>query len=238
MGFLDLESTEEIAGRVLTEFSDVGGLDEVINGILALQENTVYDMLVEGTPDDPRVDSGDYDEPDLFIKLASENMSKFPLNLPFSPLIIAKHVLLVHTFVYDLYSIRIDRELTSNDFNKIFYGDISTRTLLMLEEFDSEKETPQPTREFFKELGKVKWQDKKTKKLHKKLFNIRDDVVFKKFGSGTENSIFIVSEKAFILLLSGCSAVLDGRDKINISDLVRGNLVYLKLIDTDISKLM
>jgi uncharacterized protein YceK len=57
-------------------------------------------------------------------------------------------------------------------------------------------------------------------------------------GTERASSSFCVTEEAFILLLSGCSAVICGRDKINTFDVIKANKTYLKLINTDISRLM
>jgi len=239
--FLRARPTEEVAEIVLDEFNDVKGVKEVVDGILALQENEIYEKLacVLSKKEDSRLDSGDFDELSELIRLASENMSKFPLSIPFAPLLTVKDVMIPYSFIYDLYSIRLDRDLTSKELYNIFYGHMATRILLMLENFDSNQKTPEPTKEFFKRLGKVKWQDKKAKKL----FNHIQEIMFMlqhnkwKAPEGPSSS-FRITEEAFVLLLSGCSAVIEGRDKINTFDVVRAKKMYLKLINTDISKLM
>lgn len=166
-------------------------------------------------------------------------MSKFPLNIPIAPLIVAKDVMVTYTVLYDLYSISLDRDFTSDELHNIFYGHMATRILLMLDDFDSTRKTPEPTTGFFKRLGKVKWQDKKAKKLFNHIQGIRFMLMHNKW-KGTEgpSSTFRVTEKAFIKLLSGCSAVIEGRDKIDTFDVIRANQTYLKLINTDISSLM
>jgi hypothetical protein len=238
MSFFSAEPAVDVAGKVLDEFGDVDGLKEVIEGILALEDSEVYEKLVHGMGDDSRLDSGDFDELSGLIRLASENMSKFPLSIPFAPLITAKFVMVTYTFVYDLYSIRLGRDFTLDELKKIFYGSMATRILLMLEDFDSDLETPKPSAEFFKRLGKVKWQNKQAKRLFGSLVDLRLTLVYEKWGGGGSISTFLVTEDAFILLLAGCSAVMCGRDKINSFDVITANKTYLKLINTDISRLM
>jgi len=244
MGLFSAEPTDEVAKKVLDEFNDVDGLKEVVGGVLALQDSRIYEELVKGVPNDPLMNSGDYDEPSELIKLASKNMSKFPLSIPFAPLIVAKYVLVTYTFVSDIYCIRLGRQFSKEEFYNVCYGPMATRILLMLENFDSKDETPRPTAEFFKRLGKVKWQDKKSKKLFNQILEILFMLIFNKKWAvrgrkdGSSVSSFSATENAFILLLSGCSAVIDGRDKINTFDLIRANKTYLKLINMDISKLM
>ncbi|MBI5679842.1 MAG: hypothetical protein HZC47_02970 [Methanobacterium sp.] len=237
--FLKEKPAQEVAEKVLKDFNDVEGLKEVVDGILSLTDSWVYEKLVHGVVMDPRVNSGDYDEPSKLIRFAADNMSKFPLNMPFAPLITAKDVLVIHTPIYDLFSINIGRDFTPEDLNKIFYGEMAARILFMLEEFDSNQETPQPTKKFFKRLGKIKWNDKKTKKLFNDLFEIRYMSVFNKWkGADGQTPIFTNTENAFLKLLSGCSAVVESRNKINTFDIFRAHKTYLKLIRTDISKLM
>jgi len=238
MGLLHAEPTNKVAEKVLKEFSDIEGLKEIVNSILFLQDSEVYEKLVHGVPNDPLMDSGDYDEPSELVKLASKNMSKFPLTIPFAPLIVAKDVLLPYTFVSDIYCIRLGREFSKEELYNVCYGSMATRILLMLEDFDSNLETPKPTDEFFKKLGKVKWQNKKAKKLLNDISKFLFTLAFNKWGGKNVHWDFPATEKAFILLLSGCSAVLEGRNKINTFDVIRANQTYLKLIDTDISKLM
>ncbi|MBI5680403.1 MAG: hypothetical protein HZC47_05890 [Methanobacterium sp.] len=239
MGLLHAEPTEKVAEKVLKDFSDIEGLKEVVEGILSLVDSEVYEKLVHGVPNDPLMDSGDYDEPSELIKIASKNMSKFPLNIPFTPLIVAKQVLLPYTFVSDIYCIRLGRQFSKEELYNVCYGEMAARILLLLENFDSKQETPQPTKEFFKKLGKVKWQDKKAKKLFNGLHEIGYMSVFNNWkGAGGRTPIFTNTEKAFILLLSGCSAVIDGRDKISTYDIIKAHRTYFKLINTDISKLM
>ncbi|MEN4018676.1 MAG: hypothetical protein PQ975_06990 [Methanobacterium sp.] len=241
--FLRAEPTEKVAEKVLDEFNDVEELKEVVDEILALQENEIYEKLVFLSFDDllsPDVEiDRDKDKYSLLEELALGSLSKFPLNIPLAPLISIKHFLVIYSFIAGIYHVTLGRKLNLDDRKNIFHGPMATRILLMLENFDSNQKTPQPTAEFFKKLGKVKWQDKKAKKLFDHIYGIRFMLMHNKWkGPGGPSSTFRVTEKAFILLLSGCSAVLEGRNKINAFDVIRANKTYLKLLNTDISKLM
>lgn len=246
--FLRAEPTEEVAEKVLKEFSGIEGLKGVVKGILALQDSEIYEKLVvTGNPIDSSVDlkyavkNNEYTDLQIF---AAKYLSKFPLSIPLAPLIGIKHFWVIYTFIGDLYSIRTGREMYQEDLYKVEQGDMATRITLMLENFDLNQETPKPAAEFFKRLGKVKWQDKKSKKLFKSIREIVFMLIFNKKwaihgrNDGTSDSTFRVTENAFLLLLSGCGAVLEGRDKINTFDVIRANKTYLKMINTDISKLM
>jgi len=243
MSFFSAEPTVDVAGKVLDEFGDVDGLKEVIEGILALEDSEVYERLVHmGNPIDSSVDKGyaaksdDYSDLAIF---AGKYLSKFPLSIPLAPLIDIKHFWVIYTFIGDLYSIRTNHNIYQEDLYKVENGEMATRIILLLEDFDSDIETPNPSAEFFKRLGKVKWQNKQVKRLYNHIHEINFMLIHNKW-KGTErvSTTFLVTEEAFILLLSGYSAVMCGRDKINSFDVITANKTYLKLINTDISRLM
>jgi hypothetical protein len=242
MGLFSAEPTDEFARKVLKEFNDVKELKEVVDGILALQENEIYEKLVHmDNPIDFSVDksysakNNDYSGLAIF---AAKYLSKFPLRLPLTPLINIKDFWVIYTFIGDLYSIRTGRKIYQEDLYKVEQGNMATQIVLLLENFDSNQKTPQPTAEFFKKLGKVKWQDKKAKEILNNISNLFFTLAFNKWGGINVGWNFPATEKAFILLLSGCSAVLEGKNKINAFDVIRANRTYLKLLNTDISKLM
>jgi len=243
MSFFSAEPTVDVAGKVLDEFGGVEGLKEVIEGILALEDSEVYEKLVHVRFDglmgsDVEIDRSE-DEFSSLEKFAIENLSKFPLSIPLAPLIGIKEFLVIYSFIAGIYHVNLGRKLNLEDRNKIFHSSMATRIILLLEDFDSDIETPNPSAEFFKRLGKVKWQNKQVKRLYNHIHEINFMLIHNKW-KGTErvSTTFLVTEEAFILLLSGCSAVICGRDKINTFDVIKANKTYLKLINTDISRLM
>jgi hypothetical protein len=239
MSFWSVVPTDKMVNSLRDDFGDVEGLNGLLDDILGLVDSSFYGDLVSfyGVPKDSRVDSGDFDVPSELVRLASRNMSKFPFALPFTPLITGKLVLLVPSFVYDLCGARLGRNFSDEELKKIFYGDLPTRILLLMENFDSTMETPEPTSDFFKKLGKVKWADSMSKDLFNRVTDLEFKVMYRKLESKYSISLS-VNEKAFILLLSGCSAVSDGRDKITMDDVVRAYKMYFKLLNTDITRLM
>jgi hypothetical protein len=242
MSFFSAEPTVDVAGKVLDEFSDVEGLKEVIKSILALEDSEVYEKLVHVRFDglmgsDVEIDRSE-DEFSSLEKFAIENLSKFPLSIPLAPLIGIKEFLVSYSFIAGIYHVNLGRKLNLEDRNKIFHSSMATRIVSLLEDFDSDIETPNPSAEFFKRLGKIKWQNKQAKRLFSSLVDLRLTLVYEKWGGGGSISTFLVTEDAFILLLSGCSAVIYGRDKINTFDVIKANKTYLKLINTDITRLM
>jgi len=239
MGLFSAEPTEKVAEKVLKEFSDIKGLKEAVEGILALENSKVYEMLANiSKPVDSSVNLKQNLNITDLDELAGKNLSKFPLRIPLTPLIGITDYFTVGFFVGSLYSIQIDHKLYEDDLSTAAHSRMIPRILLMLEDFDSNLETPRPTAEFFKKLGKVKWEDKKSKELLNDIGSFLFTLAFNKWGGKKVHWDFPTTEKAFIRLLSGCSAVLEGRAKINTFDVIRANKTYLKLINTDISKLM
>ncbi|KAF5067453.1 hypothetical protein [Methanobacterium aggregans] len=237
--FLRAEPTNEVAKSLLCDFSDVDGLKEVVDSVLNLEDSEVYEKLVKI---DMPVDSGVNLKENLNVtsldEVAEDNLSNFPLRLPLTPLISIKDYFTVGFFVGAIYSVEIGHKLYEEDLSRVAHSKMIPRILSMLEDFNSNLETPLPTAEFFKRLGKVKWQDKKVKKFIEDLSNLHFILAFNKWGGKNVDWNFPITEKTFIKLLAGCSAVLDGRDRICVDDVVRANKTYLKLIDTDISEMV
>lgn len=236
MYFFSVEPTKVVADKIRSEFRDLNGLEEVLNNYLVLEDFEVYEKLVFS---DNRVDSN---TDELAIKnfsvlenLASENLSRFPLRLPFTPLITIHDFFGMYWFLGNLYSIYIGHDLVQEELNQSIHGNLATRLIFLLENFDKNIPTPEPNAQFFKNLSKLKWE-KNGKKLFKKL----DDLAYVRlYNKWPESNVsFNVSERALIRFLSGCSAVLNGHKQIKTNDILHGHETYLKLIKTDISKLM
>ena len=240
MVFWKIEPTENVVQKLITDWNDVEGLSGLLDDILGLVGSKVYEDLVCVSLDDindPDVKMDRDEELSLLEKYAFDNLSNFPLRLPLTPLVGIKDFLVIYSFIASLYYLRLGHKLNLEERNKVFYSDVATRIVLLLEDFDSTMETPEPTPEFFKKLGKIKWYDKKVKKLFKSVRGVYFMLIFNNWQDKDIHS-FDATENAFLLLLAGCSAVMCGRDKINSFDVITANKTYLKLINTDIIRLM
>lgn len=117
-------------------------------------------------------------------------------------------------------------------------GRVDERIVLALDEFDKNFDIPEITEEFFVKLKNVKWQNNETKKLYKKLNELRDHFRIDIFG--VSYSVFhtrlSATENAFLLFLTGCSAVNSDRDSIIKEDVIKAYKTYFKLMKTDITK--
>ncbi|MGB9979520.1 hypothetical protein [Methanobacterium sp.] len=105
----------------------------------------------------------------------------------------------------------------------------------LLDDFDKPINFQPPDEEFYKKLKKIKW-DKTAKKLFVKIRKIRRHIAVVRWG--TKSSTFGSGEYFALIFFAACNAVNPGRDKILPEDIVISYKTYLKLLNTDISKLM
>jgi hypothetical protein len=233
MGFFD-KSNEEVVSRVLSDFGDIKGVKEVVDAYLALVESEVYkktvfigfDSVGDG-PDSDRIS---------MLNIVAKYLSTFPLRLPFIPIFDVKDFYVSFTFVWNIWACQLGRELNQEECQKIYYGDIVKRIIFLLEDFDSNENTPQVDEEFFRKLGKIKKLDKGAKKLSDCFLSLRTTLQVNAFGESP--ATFGVNELAWTRFLAGCSTVHSGRNVIDVDDLVVGNKVYIKLVNTDLDSLI
>ena len=105
----------------------------------------------------------------------------------------------------------------------------------LLNDFDKSVNFHPPDEEFYKKLKEIKW-DKQGKKLFKKILGIRTDITFVRWGSGTD--VFRSGDNFALTLLAACNAVHHNRNMMLKEDVILAYKTYLKLLNTDISKLM
>jgi len=168
------------------------------------------------------------------LVLAYENLSRSPKL--FSELIDYPKFYYLYPFIEWVYSMYLGRRLISEDVKRIFKSDIGERIVFNLEDFDKVEIISEPTPEFFQKLRKLKWKDIKTKKFHSKLEKVLRFFVFENFGF--KEGAFIAKQMEIILFLAGCSAVNEGKEKIDENDVIRAYMALFKIIETDISKLI
>jgi hypothetical protein len=238
IGFLSNDTNEVEAKRLLSKFGDIGGVAELVDLTLELEHSSVYKDLTYVDLDEinePGVDTSEIEEVPSFIKYAAENIHKIPLRTNFTGIISPKDVWLHFTFIPSLYFLRVGRKLTLDDYRMFFGSVLPVRLMFLLEGFDSDLETPEVTPDFFKKLGKLKWENKKAGKLNLAITDLRLNIMLT-IWPGKDFTPISVNEQAATQLWAGCSAVLDGRDRISVEDVLVGQRVYLKLINTDVSK--
>jgi hypothetical protein len=238
IGFLSNDTNEVEAKRLLSKFADIGGVAELVDLTLELEHSSVYKDLTYVDLDEinePGVDTSEIEEVPPFIKYAAENMSNFPLRTSFTGLLGPKDVWLNLVFLDSLYFLRVGRKLTLDDYRLTTFSVLPVRLMFLLEDFDSSKETPEVTPDFFKKLGKLKWENKKAGKLNLAITDLRLNIMLT-IWPGKDFAPVSLNEQAATRLWAGCSAVLDGRDRISVEDVLVGQRVYLKLVNCDVMK--
>ncbi|PKL67038.1 MAG: hypothetical protein CVV28_06405 [Methanobacteriales archaeon HGW-Methanobacteriales-1] len=211
MGFFGHDSIDEAMGRIIRNFGDITNVMDVVDDYLGFTDSEVYKKTV-------------------FIHLNS-----FPLRLPFIPLFCKKDFLVSYTFIWNIWRCQLGRELTPEE-EKMVYGDLANRIIFLLYNFDSNLETPPTDEEFFVQMGKIVKKDKRAKKLEDAFLNLRQAIKLDTFGESPFS--FGVNEIAWTHFLAGCSAVHSGRDFVSAEDIVIGNKVYIKLVNTDLDSLI
>ncbi len=152
MGFFD-KSNEEVVDRVLSDFGNLNGVKDVVDGYLALVESEVYKKTVFIGFDG----GADVDVEDLvLVKCAVKYLSTFPLRLPFIPLFDVKDFYVTYTFIWNIWRCQLGRELSLEENTTVFHSNLTTRIIFLLEDFDSNLETPPVDEEFFRKLVRLR----------------------------------------------------------------------------------
>ena len=247
-------SLEENYRNILKEFSDFEGLEDLMKSILDLRDSEIYEKTLlsynKVEPYDSEVDMAKMVKKlvkeNYFFKLANDNLSHFPLSLPpLTNLIDFAIFSTVHMFLEFLYYRETERLLNNNDLAKIDSGMLDARVLFALDGFDTASNVLEPKPEFFKKLKKMKWTDKRTQKLFKKLTNIKNQILYEKWDNNDEISKsefretqLAVFEGMILLTLAGSSAAVNGRTKIVWNDIKTAYKTYFKLLNSDVTKLV
>ncbi|SCG84770.1 putative protein [Methanobacterium congolense] len=238
----DHGTVEKYSGLLLDEF-DVEGLKEVVSGLKSLESEGFHERFFEAYLVRLEISvpgaelSVDEKRNDDMLTLAYQNLNRNHFFSLKKDLILFEHFSEISAFLLPLYYMCLGRKFTHGDVKAFYDARIDERLVFLLDEFDEPLNVPKPTPEFFKKLKKLQWQDKKTKKLYD---NLRELLVYAGKGFHIDNKLmdFQVRERIFLLSLMACSAVVGGRDRINLDDVVRAYRTYLKLLKTDLPALV
>ncbi len=222
--------------KILKNFSDVEGLKEVLVCVQALMDSDIYENIYEASNLGEEI--GDFSPPSIEYLLEryrqdrySSKILKNPsLNL-FTDNIIFSHYIAITNMIEIINYVYKKFKLSLRDLDK--QHAVLEKLMSLLSNFDRPVDFQPPDEEFYKKLKSIEW-DKEGKKLHKKIYDILyhlNDVRFE--GSAT----FSNGEYFAMTFLAACSAVKHNRDKILPEDVVMGYKTFLKLLNTDITKL-
>lgn len=233
------EKNKKNAEKILKDFPDVECLKEVLDDVQALMDSEIYDKFYEASRKDPEEMSSYIDTVDDLlklkqVKLASEILKEPPLYISsLTDVIIFSHLKGLFAFIGGIHYAYAQRKLGHN--STVKEHAILERLMSLLDDFDKPINFQPPDEEFYKKLKDVKW-DKTAKKLFGKIDRLRGHIGVVKWVS--DSSTFGTGENYSLTFLAACSAVNNGRNKILTEDVVVAYKTYLKLLNTDISKLM
>jgi hypothetical protein len=224
-------------------FGDVKGVKELADEIWGFYDSELYERFVNTyiyTDKNQRIVRFKKEDrrKSKMSKLAFDNMS-MPIiyHPPLTDLITFLEFYRIYSFFVDIYITHTGKDPSYQELMKIQLCKLDERLIFALEEFDTIQKTSPPTAEYFQKLKKVRWKNKKTKKLSKKIDSLFGEVKGLKWGINDSTTVEI-SENKFIIFLAGCSAVNDGRDKIDENDIVKAYKTYFKLLKTDLPALV
>jgi len=138
----------------------------------------------------------------------------------------------MYVFLERLYFIQIGQKLDFNNLMNVYFGGLDERLTFNLDEFDKTGKIPEPTKDFFYKLRKLKETDESLDFFYKshKMIKITLSEQYGRYGS------FGRYEKEFLAYLAGCSAVKHNRKQITIDDYVTAYKTYYKLLKTDVTQ--
>jgi hypothetical protein len=233
------EKNKENTEKILKDFPGVEGLKEVLDGVQALMDSEVYDKVYEASEKDPEEMTSYIESVDELlklrqVKLASEVLKDPPLYISsLTGVIISSHFQATFAFIGGIHYAYAQRRLSRT--STVKEHDILERLMALLDDFDKPVNFQPPDEEFYKKLKDIKW-DKTAKKLFGKIDRIRGDIATVRWG--TKATTFGNGENRLLTFLAACNAVNQGRNEILSEDVVVAYKTYLKLLNTDISKLM
>ena len=180
------------------------------------------------------------------LGLARKNLHLGGLfNTIFTPsMITAKEFLTIYLMIHYTYVVFSGKATDWNDRLNIYFSRLDERLMFALDSFDEERleDLPEPTPEYFKALKKLKWKDKNTKILYKKLTEFMGEIkrYVRNYPNLTEEAGWMtkyeVTEDFFIKTLAACNAVNNNRQTIDDQDIVIAYKTFFKLINTDVTK--
>lgn len=231
------QKNKKNAKRILKDFNDVKGLKEILEDVQALIDSKIYNKVYEASNLGEEI--GNFSPPSkeyLFEryrqdKYASNVLKNPPLNILTDTIIFTHYLAITGMIGFINYAYK-KRKLSLNDLNK--QHTILERLISLLDNFDKAINFQPPDEEFYKKLKEVKW-DKQGKKLLKKIYDILYHINDVRWGG--KSSTFSNGENFALTFLAACNAVNQNRDRILPEDVVIANKTYLKLLNTDISKL-
>lgn len=168
------------------------------------------------------------------VKLASEVLKKYPLYISFlTGVITGANFEAIFGLINEVDYAYIQKKLDHKD--TVREHALLERLMSLLDDFDKPGDFEKPDKEFYQKLKGIKWE-KTGKKLYKKLSNLKFKIQLVIFRT-SDPTTFESGENFALTFLAACNSVNHDRDIILKEDMIIAYKTYLKLLNTDISKL-
>jgi hypothetical protein len=223
---------------------DVRGLNDVLTEIEDVCRSGLYKRLIETCKIEKNIKRDRTFTLDELLQIPVLNFARD--NLRFggllttiftNSLITAKPFGSIYSFIEFTYSIFASRPTNWDDTLNIYFSGLDERIIFALDKFDEVEleDIPEPTSEYFQMLRRLKWKDKKAKKTYGKLTELMMEISDFVLDYPDLNqrvgklSKYWSTEDLFIRTIAGCSAVNNGRLKIEAEDVVVAYKTFLNL---------
>ncbi len=234
------EKNKKKAEKILKDFPNVESLKEVLEGVQSLMDSEVYDKVYEASNLGEEI--GNFSPPSVEYLLEHYRQDKYASSVLKNPplyissltgVIIFSHYLATSGTIEGVNYVYKGSKLSLNDLD--LEHAVLERLMSLLDDFDKPVDFQPPDEEFYKKLKDIKW-DKTAKKLFGKINRIRGHIAVVKWVQ--DASTFGNGENRLLVFLAACNVVNQHRDKILPEDVLIAYKAYLKLLNTDIRKLM
>lgn len=236
---------------VFLEKYETNGLDEIISEICKITESGDYKKLMdafhtEAYAEGKRAFTLEELSHVRVLELARENLHFGGLfNSIFTPsFVTAKQISTIFLIIDYTYVTFSGRPSNWNDILNIYFSRLDERIIFTLDQFDQVKlkELPEPTKEYFQKLRKLKWKDKSSKKLYDTIRELMQEIKILILDYPELDKVagwistYWVTEDLFIQTLAGCNAANDNRLEVKAEDVIIAYNTFFKLIKTDLTK--
>jgi len=178
----NLEDLKRLVNQL--EGYDLEGIDEFLNEIRNLKELDTYKLLIEAVITSKLNGTKPLTIKEIshvkILNLAKSNLRSGNLfkTIFTGSLITLNDIVSIYSFIESVYYINICRKLNQNDLFNIHFIRLDERIIFALDDFDEIdlKNLPEPSPEYFQELKKVKWNNKKSKNFYKKLMELMSEL--------------------------------------------------------------
>ncbi len=236
--------------KILKKFPDVGGLDEVLDKMLALVDSKPFKILTKNLVNytikfneihpEEKIDIEVLWEEFPVLKYAiildrTKDNSRSIFSRPSDTVTYTQFVNFI-SFIIGILAMKEGNEAIYSE--KRIYN-LSERVMFLLDDFDKDISFDSADEDFFISLDAVKW-NKDAKKLSKKMIYLLLDIaelMITTIFSDIRHDVF-ATYRTVPIFLAACSAFKNDRNTMEYEDVICAFNTFYKLIDADLDDLI